>query len=144
LDYVYKEKGKYKREGQLITQQSLSLSNGFREITIKKNNEPKEAMKLENHGQAYEPIIERSDYDLPPLDTDAIINMYAAFEEKKSPAYVTAKYGFRPDISLREYQRFLTMNSRDPFDLQDKITAGLSNVQQKFNQYLIYHAKAIC
>lgn len=75
LDYVYKEKGKYKREGQLITQQSLSLSNGFREITIKKNNEPKEAMKLENHGQAYEPIIERSDYDLPPLDTDAIINM---------------------------------------------------------------------
>ena len=36
-EYVYKEKGKLKQEGLLVTQQSLSVSNGQNKITVVKD-----------------------------------------------------------------------------------------------------------
>jgi len=53
--------------------------------------------------------------------------MYDDFEHQKGPAYVTAKHGIHPEIVQREFERFLTMKSRDPYDLQNKLTSGISN-----------------
>ena len=36
-EYVYKERGRMKREGLLVTHQSLSISKGKREITVVKD-----------------------------------------------------------------------------------------------------------
>ena len=53
--------------------------------------------------------------------------MYNDFEDQKGPAYVTAKHGIHPEISQKEFERVLKMKSRDPYVLQQMLTAGISN-----------------
>jgi len=119
---VYKERGKLKKEGLLVTHQSLSFSNGQSEITLVKD----QPHLGENVDLDVPATIDRtSDYDLPRLDKAGLMLMYDAFEQHKTPAHVTAKYGIHPEISQREYQRYLTMSSRDPFDLQNRLTSGI-------------------
>ena len=48
-------------------------------------------------------------------------------KDQKGPAYVTAKHGIHPEISQREFERVLKMKSRDPYALQQMLTAGISN-----------------
>jgi hypothetical protein len=67
-----------------------------------------------------------SDFDIPPLKKEDVKSMYALFEENMSPTTVIAKLGGRPDIVQNEYQRFLSMKLRDPFELQNRIVSGLS------------------
>jgi RNase P subunit RPR2 len=111
-DYVYKEKGKLKRQRLLLERQSLSVSDGSKSITIVKDKDN------------VNPSFEEDDIDY--LDKNDIMSMYGAFRENMSPSEVIAKFGFRPDISQREYKRFLTMNSRDPFELQKQIASGIT------------------
>ncbi len=126
-EYVYKEKGRMKRGGVLVEQQSLSISDGVNGITIVKDQE--NAGKYVDYQP--EPIDrvnrEFGEYDIPPLDKENIMSMYDAFGDNMSPAEVIAKFGIRPDISQREHQRYLIMNSRDPFDLQNRIVGGIIN-----------------
>ena len=53
--------------------------------------------------------------------------MYEAFEQQKTAAFVTAKYGIHPEISQKEFERFSKMKSRDAYLLQDMLAAGISN-----------------
>lgn len=123
-EYVYKERGKLKQEGLLVTHQSLSISNGQRELTIVKNDP--QLGKYENPDGPMTPY-RVNDYDIPPLDKKGLMLMYDAFEQQKTPAYVTAKHGIHPEISQKEFERVLKMKSRDPYVLQQMLTAGISN-----------------
>ncbi|MGA8916708.1 MAG: hypothetical protein WB474_12040, partial [Nitrososphaeraceae archaeon] len=59
-EYVYKEKGKLKQEGLLVTHQSLSISNGQSEITVVKD-QPHLVENVHRYGSV---IINRiNDYD---------------------------------------------------------------------------------
>ena len=53
--------------------------------------------------------------------------MYEAFEQQKTAAFVTAKYGIHPEISQKEFERFSKMKSRDAYLLQDMLATGISN-----------------
>ena len=55
------------------------------------------------------------------------MSMYEEFQNQKGPAYVTAKHGIHPETSQKEFERFLVMSSRDPYDLQNKLTATISD-----------------
>src|SRR5262249_51118620 len=44
---------------------------------------------------------------------------------------VIAEHGFRPDISEREYRRFLTIKSRDPVEFQKRLISKFSEVQNE-------------
>lgn len=129
-EYVYKERGKLKQEGLLVTHQSLSISNGQRELTIVKNDP--QLGENENLDGPMTPY-RISDYDIPPLDKKGLMLMYDAFEQQKTPAYVTAKYGIHPEISQKEFERFLKMKSRDPYVLQDMLAAGISNASPEIH-----------
>ncbi|HEX9319708.1 MAG TPA: hypothetical protein VF884_12310 [Nitrososphaeraceae archaeon] len=124
-EYVYKEKGKLKKKGLLVTSQSLSIADGSNSITIVKDHPTLEKFSNLDRSVRTNQLNGASDFDIPPLGKEDVMSMYASFEEKMSPSTVTAKLGIRPDISQNEYQRFLSMNSRDPFDLQNRIVSGL-------------------
>ena len=123
-EYVYKERGKLKREGLLVTHQSLSTSNGQSEITVVKD-QPHLMEYVDHDGSGT--IHRVDDYDIPPLDKKNLMSMYDEFQNQKGPAYVTAKHGIHPETSQKEFERFLVMNSRDPYDLQNKLTANISD-----------------
>ena len=123
-EYVYKERGKLKREGLLVTHQSLSTSNGQSEITVVKD-QPHLMEYVDHDGSGN--IHRVNDYDIPPLDKKSLMSMYEEFQNQKGPAYVTAKHGIHPETSQEEFERFLVMSSRDPYDLQDKLTATISD-----------------
>jgi hypothetical protein len=123
-EYVYKERGKLKREGMLVTHQSFSTSNGQSEITVVKD-QPRLMEYVDHDGSG---IIHRvNDYDIPPLDKKNLMSMYDEFQNKKGPAYVTAKHGIHPETSQKEFERFLVMSSRDPYDLQNMLTFDIPN-----------------
>ena len=123
-EYVYKERGKLKREGLLVTHQSLSTSNGQSEITVVKD-QPHLMEYVDHDGCGT--IHRVDDYDIPPLDKKNLMSMYDEFQNQNGPAYVTAKHGIHPETSQKEFERFLVMNSRDPYDLQNKLTADISD-----------------
>lgn len=124
-EYVYKEKGKMKKAGLLVTHQSLSIANGNKEIIVTKDDAGFD--KYQNNPQS----LERQDLDfnIPPLEKKDVQSMYDRFERKNMTASeVTAELGIRPDISQKEFQRFLSMKSRDPFDLQNRLTSEIDNL----------------
>lgn len=122
--YVYKEKGKLKQEGLLATQQSLSVSNGQNKITVVKD----QPQLIDNSGlERSVPIDPVNDYDISRLNKNELKLMYNDFEDQKGPAYVTAKHGIHPEISQKEFERVLKMKARDPYILQQMLTAGISN-----------------
>jgi hypothetical protein len=122
-EYVYKERGRMKREGLLVTHQSLSILKGKREITVVKDQPHLENVELHRHID----IDRVNDYDIPPLNKNDLKAMYEDFENLKGPAEVTAKRGIHPQITLKEFERFLKMKSRDPYDLQMRLTTGISD-----------------
>jgi hypothetical protein len=126
IDYVYKEKGKLKKKGLLVTSQSLSIVDGRNSITVVKDHPILEKHPSPNHSLRTNTLNCASDFDIPPLWKEDVKSMYALFKLKKSPSTVTAELGARPDIVQNEYQRFLSMELRDPFELQNIITSGLS------------------
>ena len=132
-EYVYKERGKLKQEGLLVTHQSLSISNGQSEITVVKD----QPHVVENVGHDVPVIINRiNEYNIPPLDKESLMLMYEAFEHQ-TPAYVTAKHGIHPEITQKEFERYLKMNSRDPYILQDRlITTGIANATGQFQSLI--------
>lgn len=124
-EYVYKEKGKLKQEGLLVTHQSLSISDGQNEITVIKD----QPHLVENVDRYRSVTINRiNDYDIPPLNKKDLMLMYDDFEDaQKGPVFAIAKHGIHPEISQKEFDRFVRMKARDPFVLQQKLTAGISN-----------------
>ena len=62
-EYVYKERGKLKREGLLVTHQSLSTSNGQGEITVVKD-QPRLMEYVDHDGSGTIHCV--NDYDIPP------------------------------------------------------------------------------
>jgi hypothetical protein len=128
VDYVYKEKGKFKKKGLLVTSQSLSIVDGRNSITVVKDQPTLEKYSNLDHSVRTNPLNRANDFDIPPLEKKDVMSMYASFEEKMSPSMVTAKLGVRPDISQNEYRRFLSMKSRDPFELQNRIISGLFSI----------------
>jgi hypothetical protein len=133
-EYVYKERGRLKREGMLVTHQSLSTSNGQSEITVVKD-QPHLMEYVDDDGSGA--IHRVNDYDIPPLDKKNLMSMYDEFENQKGPSYVTAKHGIHPEISQKEFDRFLVMNSRDPYDLQNQLIATISNAPPASIQSII-------
>jgi hypothetical protein len=123
-EYVYKERGRLKREGMLVTHQSFSTSNGQSEITVVKD-QPRLMEYVDDDGSGT--IHRVNDYDIPPLDKKNLMSMYDEFQNQKGPAYVTAKHGIHPETSQKEFERFLVMSSRDPYDLQNQLTFDISN-----------------
>lgn len=87
-----------KREGLLVTQQSLSISNGKREITVFK-----EQPNLEENIDLDRPMLSRAanDYDIAPLDKNDLMTMYEDFQNQKSAPEVIAKHGIHPEIVQR-------------------------------------------
>lgn len=124
-DYVYKEKGKLKKKKLEVMEQSLSVSDGSHNITVLSHNG--ESINLDQNEIRNSINNDKSDYDIPPLDNNDVKSMYTEFMEGKNWAYVSAKYGIRPDISQREYLRCLTISSRDPLELQNRMLSRLSN-----------------
>ena len=100
-EYVYKEKGKLKQEGLLVTQQSLSISNGRSEFTVIKK-EPHLVENVDRYGSA--PLNQINEYDIPPLSKNELMLMYDDFEvARKGPVYAIAKHGIHPEISQKEF-----------------------------------------
>lgn len=125
-EYVYKERGKLRKDGLLPTHQSLTISDGINDVTlVKDQNSVDRYPHIEQTPSTYNEDGRTGRYDIPALDKKSLMSMYSAFEENKGPGYVTAQFGIHPEISQREYQRYLTMSSRDPFDLQIRITSGI-------------------
>ncbi len=127
LDYVYKVKGKLKKKGLTVVEQSLSVSDGSHNVTLFKNHDPSELVSSDHDGITNSISNIVSDYDISPMDKNDVKSMYSAFMENKDGPYVSAKYGVRPDISQREHHRYMAERSRDPFELQNKILSRLSN-----------------
>jgi hypothetical protein len=124
LEYVYKERGKMKREGLLVTQQSLSISNGKREITVfKERPNLVENIDIDRPTQSHRV----NDYNIAPLDKNDLMTMYEDFQNQKSPLDVIAKHGIHPEIVQREFERFLIMKSRDPYVLQQRLASNISD-----------------
>jgi len=123
-EYVYKEKGFLKKEGLLVAHQSLSMSDGKSEIIVVKD-QPQLLEKFD----AYAPMTSYSinDYDIPRFDRESARQTYKAFEEQKTPTQVIAESGIHPKVAQQEFERFLEMKSRDPYDLQKKLISGISN-----------------
>jgi hypothetical protein len=119
IDYVYKEKGKLRRDGLMVTDRSLTIAAGSSDQTL-----AKESADIGGH-----PVTDRlkglGEFDLPPLGKADLMSMYDSFEKNLSPSEVIIKLGIRPDICQNEHGRFLAMKSRDPFELQGKIVLGL-------------------
>jgi len=126
-DYVYKEKGRIKKKELEVAEQSLSVSDGSHNVTVLRSHNPIEPVSLDQNEISNAVNNNMSEYDIPPLDSNDVKTMYTSFVENKDWRHVSAKYGIRPDISQREYFRSLTMSSRDPFELQNKILSRLSN-----------------
>jgi hypothetical protein len=128
IDYVYKEKGKLKKEGLLITQQTLSVTTGQHDLTFFKDqsNQLKD-IKIERPVRIHTSSAENGEYDIPPLDKDNLMLMYQGFDNNEGPIYPIAQLGVHPSISQKEYLRFLAMKSRDPFSLQNKLANEIAN-----------------
>jgi hypothetical protein len=118
-DYVYKENGKLRRDGLMVTERTLSIRSG--------SNDRPTAGDSSNAGG--NPTTDRlkglGDFDIPPVGKDDLMSMYDSFEKNLGPTEVITKLGIRPDISQKEHRRFLAMKSRDPFELQANIVLGL-------------------
>lgn len=65
-DYVYKEKGKLKKMGLAVEEQSLSVSDGSHNVTVLKSHEPTELVSLDQNGITNSMSNIVSDYDIPP------------------------------------------------------------------------------
>ena len=124
-EYVYKERGKLRKDGLLPTHQSLTISDGINDVTLVKDQNNVERYHIEQTSSINNEEGRTGRYDIPALDKNSLMSMYTAFEDNNGPGYVTAQFGIHPEISQREYQRYLTMSSRDPFDLQSRITSGI-------------------
>lgn len=109
----------------LPTYQSLSISDGIKDVTLVKDESNVSKYHIEQPRSINDENGRTGRYDIPPLDKNSLMLMYSAFGENKDPGYVTAQFGIHPEISQREYRRYLTMSSRDPFDLQKTITSGI-------------------
>lgn len=124
-EYVYKEKGKFRKQNLLVTQQSLTLANGQNEITVIKGqpladqNNSLPLQEDQSNGS--------SDYNIPPLERNDLKAMYSCFENNMDASEVVAQHGIRPDISEREYNRFLILKSRDPMEFQKSLISGIQN-----------------
>ena len=98
-EYVYKERGKLKQEGLLVTHQSLSISNGQKELNIVKDDP--QLGENENFGGPMTPY-RINDYDIPPLDKMGLMLMYEAFESRKNSRVCDSQVRYSPgDISER-------------------------------------------
>jgi hypothetical protein len=127
-EYVYKERGKLKADGLLVTHQSLSISNSQKEsetgnprININGNlglNESEPKVGRDSHASYYE---------IPPIDREGVKAMYQAFKNKEDAADVIAAFGVNPVIAQREYDRFLRMSRRKPHDLQKRLISKIVN-----------------
>src|SRR5689334_9505594 len=77
-EYVYKEKGKFKKQKLLVTQQSLTIADGPNEVMVIKGqpagnlNNSLELQENQGYGS--------SDYNIPPLERDDLKTMYSCFE----------------------------------------------------------------
>ena len=128
-----------KREGLLVTQQSLSISNGKREITVfKERPNLVENIDIDRPMQSHRIY----DYNIPPLDKNDLMTMYEDFQNHKSPLDVIVKRGIDPEIVQREFERFLIMKSRDPYVLQQSLTSNISNASPEI-QALIDKSSSI-
>ena len=122
-EYVYKEKGKFKKQKLLVTQQSLTIADGNSEVTVIKGqpvgnlNNSLESPEDQGTGN--------SDYNIPPLERNDLKTMYSCFENNMGATQVVARHGIRPDISEREYTRFLSIKSRDPVEFQNSLISGI-------------------
>jgi hypothetical protein len=122
-EYVYKEKGKFKKQKLLVTQQSLTIADGPNEVMVIKGqpagnlNNSLELQENQGYGS--------SDYNIPPLERDDLKTMYSCFENNMGATEVVARHGIRPDISEKEYTRFLSIKSRDPVEFQNSLISDL-------------------
>jgi hypothetical protein len=124
IEYVYKEKGKLKKEGLLVTQQSLSMSDGQHDITVFTDKiSLQEDKSIAGYTRSNLSGYETGEYDIPPLGEEKLKLMYSAFDNNKGPIYATAELGVHPGISQREHLRFLNMKSRDPVEFQKQIVS---------------------
>jgi hypothetical protein len=123
-EYVYKERGRLKADGLLVTHQSLSISS-----TSKKNELGIEGKKFHMSESLEKEHVSNyaSYYDWPPLSKEEMKAMYQAFKNKENGADVIANDGVNPIIAQLEHDRYLSMISRNPADLQQKIISQIIN-----------------
>lgn len=123
IEYVYKEKGKLRKKGLLITEQSLTISGEGGELAIIKGQSVDS--NSNNSPTHKNQIYENGDYDISREQRNDCKSMYSSFENGKDASEVVALYGIRPDISEREYNRYLSIKSRNPLDFQNSLISGL-------------------
>jgi hypothetical protein len=125
-EYVYKERGKFKKKGLLVTGQSLTITKEGNELTVFKGQ------PIDNYSNTSPPFQgDRTygigDYDIPLVQRDDLKSMYSCFEKNMNASDVVALHGIRPDISEREYNRYLSTKSRDPMEFQNDLISDLQN-----------------
>lgn len=120
MDYVYKEKGKLRRNGLMVTDRTVIIAAGSSDLMAAGNSSD-----VGGHPKMTADRLKGlADFDIPPLGKDDLMSMYDSFEKNLGPSDVITKLGIRPDISQKEHRRFLTMKARDPFEFQGKIVSG--------------------
>jgi hypothetical protein len=127
-EYVYKEKGKLKKEGRIVTHQSLSISDGKQKISIIKDpGNPTRNVRNEQFLRLGHDLGNGNYYDIPPLDKNSLISMYDSFDQSDGPVDVIKKYGIHPEICEKEFGRFMVMKSRNPYDLQKHLISRITD-----------------
>jgi hypothetical protein len=124
IDYVYKEKGKLRKKGLLVSEQSITLAREGNKLTLVKGQPIDNHLNystLSGEDQIY------GNSDLSPVKRDDLKSMYSCFEKKMDASEVVAFHGFRPDISEKEYNRFLSIKSRDPLEFQRSLISRIQN-----------------
>jgi hypothetical protein len=127
-EYVYKEKGKLKKEGRIVTHQSLSISDGKQIINVVKDRgNLTRNVRNEQFLRLGQDLGNGNNYDIPPLDKNNLISMYDSFDQSDGPIDVIKKYGIHPEICEKEFGRFMAMKSHNPYELQKHLISRISD-----------------
>ena len=124
VDYVYKEKGKLRKKGLLVTEQSITIAKEGNRLTVVKGQ------GVDSNSNNSPPSGEDRTYGTSnglPVQRDDLKSLYSCFEKNMDASEVIALHGISPDISEKEYNRFLSIKSRDPFEFQDRLISELES-----------------
>lgn len=114
-EYVYKGRGKIRREGKLVTHQSLSITEGTHNIAVAKG--PTDSHHYtggsENDFKINRGRISNNHYDIPPLNRNELMCMYESFYKLQGSVDVIMNHGIHPELCQREFARFMDFHNSD-------------------------------
>ena len=133
---VYKERGKLKREGMLVTHQSFSTSNGQSEITVVKD-QPRLMEYVDHDGSGTtHRFFFVNDYDIPPLDKKNLMSMNTRVPESEGACLCNSQTWHTSRNITERVRTLFVMSSRDPYGLQNTLTVNIYNAPPKIQSII--------